>query len=501
MIYDYKNDFISTSSKFCIADKHKNITEENPEKILEIENNLSILIEQAFHALHENEAEISKEKFICLIDKVSNKGVTYYDLLLKIQNKKKFNLIEQIMNLVVNPYFEDQLNLYIKVLTALLTIDTTEIAKVILNNHQFIDFLNSVMFLSDDPLLLESILYFIALLAHDMAELKIKFSKIFPSFNYDRIVYLFNTFREIVDQVLILAVKNIIDSQVYGEFYRELLCFLMNNFNINFDPTLLFQPLINYVKKYPGQAFEDIMENNFLYGILFDFCLFPKIHKNNWYLFNQYSLYSMKFLKACMKVRQQTTDEILNNLPVDDLIDFIFSQNSIQDENMNGNNNENWNLAVFRKSKILAMKLLYLDAQKPTKSWILKLLCDNSNDEKLCFLVINEGFQLKLISLQLIILIIQTLDTIKNNDFSFTFLRPDFINSAIDLLFSNDEKLIEQILIFLEILFTKAILINVQSLIRCLKTEYVMNSIFELTNHESFEISTKAQQLWERLSH
>ncbi|KAK8871225.1 hypothetical protein M9Y10_009139 [Tritrichomonas musculus] len=395
--------------------------------------------------------------------------------ILKIQEfdrMKNTSFIDTVFQMVINPPFLDHKLLYLTLLAYLFSIKTSKVTEQVIHNFEYIQFLNTVLFQLNYNETIATILHLILFITEHLTTLKVRFCKIFPVFNFERILFLYNTFNQKPIQYTIIQIASKLCINLgYGEFYLQLIDFLIENYDLNYDPIFLFEVLNQFIEKNTKYAFDDFEKNGFLFGkegkrSVYDFLspesfkyLGPNIITNYYY---QYSYNTLKFLNNCMKVKEELKNEILNNLPIDDICVLIFNQFSSND------------------LVCLALKMLILDfhSNEEQKNFIFKIFYDRiESSQKVCQMFVDGNFKLRYRLLTMINLTVQSL--LYQNDVKVVekFLDKSFIQVVADMLLIDDEKLSSLVIQFLNIVISKARKLGNRELIECISVDWVVEAL------------------------
>ena len=380
--------------------------------------------------------------------------------------------------------------LFLRSMFFLILIFQKDLAELIIQNSDFINFLDNNLLIMNNFDILSYGLKFSSFLAIFFTELDCLFQNCFPNFLQHIANIIDNTLHRHNDQelyftinkTLMFELKNIIDSVKHGKYYIILINFLITVFNTSFPPLILFDTLTLFINKYPIIAIQVITEDTkFLFYDLFEKYLFPK--GLNPKLFYSFSQSSIKFLLQVLKVSKHKTGDLYNNiidsLPIDDLIEYSFSIGGKIDK------------------KCFPFHLLLLALKKPEKSWIFSMILDQENSEKLSFLFIQGSFNLKYYLIKILYLAINF--QFNDKEMVYSFLNPEFVNTVIDFSISDYFQLSKQCLLFLDLLFTKATYIKIPQLVSLLINDYSINTLESLINSENQEIAHLAHQLINKL--
>ena len=277
---------------------------------------------------------------------------------------------------------------------------------------------------------------FVGLFISNIKSYKIKSNNVFPKINDSYFRYVYDKFGKSCGLSMVFACKSIIDNLGYGKLYSNLISFLIevyseNKYNLT---TELFIPILtNFVENYPDFAFPIINYNNFFFKNIFsnlEFILENLGEQNK----NEIELLeTMKFILKCYQKYPNINDQICLSLSIDFLADAMSKlkyQNSL--------------------ISVIDLILLKLKSTLPD-TWVLKFLLDQNIDMKLKFFIEEGSYNIKIKSLDLLIILIR-----ESDDENLSFFDEHFLKSVTDFFGNVEPKFDKKIIKLLSVILEKA---------------------------------------------
>ena len=470
---------------------------EYDEKLTFDENQLFILFREFFAAIEHNQFNILSKTINSIINMINPSNPLFVSKIQEYARTQQLNFIDSAMGLIINPPDYEQFEVYLNLIITLLSIRNNEITEYIIQDPDYIEFFDKNLFQMHESDQIIYILNIIGLISDDLTTLKIRFCDLFPSFSFEYIQFVLETIDEIgIEYIFIIIVSKICSNLRYGEFYSNLIFFLVSNYRPYYDPGYFFNVLNLYVERYPLDAYEKLVDSGFLYGeegimSVFDFLVPETFCEESKYYYN-YCYFTLKFLNILIKKKNEIKDQILKNIPVDSLCNLIFDDfvSVFQDQ-----------YPKPTEVVCIALKMLIKDCKREDGdvNYIYNIFYDkfsrNDNDNVLIDMFEKGNFKLKYRLLCMLEMTVENMlhisvqKSAKNNDNDVVLdlLSPNLIQIVADLLLSEKEKLSNLVVHFLDFLITKAIEFNLGNLVELVSTDYVTNSLSQFIDSQEFD--------------
>jgi hypothetical protein len=346
-----------------------------------------------------------------------------------------FNLVAES---ILDPPDPSVLLSSLELLSGLLLCPTPIITQSILGRPDLLCRLSALLE-DDDPESLHFSLKIAELIACDLPDLHIRFSKV-CSFPVERIAAIFPGAEHPLQASLLFACRFIADSERYGGYLLDIARFLASVYDPSFDPYCFFPVLIYLVTKYASAVRDtpDLMD--FIMTRLCEFCC-PSHFDFDFTRIEAVSGLALALHSRATAAFSDLAADILKQMGIDDLV-WITTRclTATRDDGCGG-----WG-PVRERLVARIFKFFGRRCKVPGSDWVFSVLFDARLDAVLVAFFELGSFRLKRAVLRLARLV---LETTAEREKVKMLISADFIAACCDLLESECQGMTKEVLKFL----------------------------------------------------